>query len=303
MKVGYPCINWSIGCKADRTFRLRSYSEHRLIETVVNNLTCLAAILRFNVAHRILFFRITSSLVPFASHPICRLDWVTHFKHQLTTIGNYIQCCNIRISMHPGQYVVLNSPDSEVLARSIKELQYHVDVLDVMGLPQSAKIQIHVGGTYGQKEQSLARFVERYRDLDITMRRRLVIENDDRNFTADDCLAIHRETGIPVLFDVYHHALHQTGRAFSDTLCDVSMTWQAGDGLPMVDYSSYSGDKRTIRHMESLDRSDFRSFLVMTQPYDFDVMLEIKDKEASALQAVEIAEQDSRFSQGTIQLR
>ncbi len=131
------------------------------------------------------------------------------------------------------------------------------------------------------------------------MRRRLVIENDDRNFTADDCLAIHRETDIPVLFDVYHHALHQTGRAFSDTLCDVLMTWQPSDDLPMIDYSSYSRHERTIRHMQSLDRSDFQSFLVMTQPYDFDIMLEIKDKETSALQAVEIAEQDRRFYQGT----
>jgi UV DNA damage endonuclease len=168
-----------------------------------------------------------------------------------------------------------------------------------MGLPQSAKIQIHVGGTYGQKEQSLARFVERYRDLDIAMRQRLVIENDDRNYTTDDCLAIHRETGTPVLFDVYHHALHQSGRAFSDTLRDVSMTWQPRDGLPMVDYSSYSRNEQTIRHMQSLDRSDFQSFLVMTQPYDFDVMLEIKNKETSALQAVKIAEQDCRFYQGT----
>jgi len=72
MRIGYPCINLTIGCKSDRTFRLKSYAEGRLMQTVQDNLDCLLKILEFNVQHNLLFFRITSDLVPFASHPIRR---------------------------------------------------------------------------------------------------------------------------------------------------------------------------------------------------------------------------------------
>ena len=193
MKIGYPCINRTLGCKGDRTFRLKSYSERRLIDTVTNNLDCLSDILKFNLKHHLLFFRITSDLVPFASHPVCQFDWLSYFKDQLTSIGAYIRSHDIRISMHPGQYTVLNSQDSEILARSIKELQYHVDVLDALELDASAKIQIHVGGVYGDKDGSIQRFIERYCSLDEAIRRRLVIENDDRSYTVDDCMKIHME--------------------------------------------------------------------------------------------------------------
>jgi UV DNA damage endonuclease len=84
MKIGYPCINQTIGCKSNRKFRLKSYSEQRLIDTVTSNLGCLTEILKFNVEHHILFFRITSDLVPFASHPICKFDWVPYFKDKIT---------------------------------------------------------------------------------------------------------------------------------------------------------------------------------------------------------------------------
>jgi len=147
MRIGYPCINRTIGCSSSRTFRLKSYSKDRLIGTVSDNLTCLFKILQFNVVHNLLFFRISSDLVPFASHQICKLDWLTYFKDQFTSIGAFIRSNNIRISMHPGQYTVLNSQDPGILTRSIKELQYHADVLDALDLDVSAKIQMHVGRT------------------------------------------------------------------------------------------------------------------------------------------------------------
>jgi UV DNA damage endonuclease len=296
MKIGYPCINWTIGCKGDKTFRLKSYSEPRLIDTVSNNLGCLSDMLTFNVNHNILFFRITSDLVPFASHPVCQFDWLKYFRDQLTAIGAFIRSNDVRISMHPGQYTVLNSPDAGIPERTIKELRYHGDVLDALDLDVSAKVQIHVGGVYGDKNESLGRFIQRYRDLDEVFKRRLVIENDDRNYTVHDCMRIYAETGVPVLFDVFHHELNHSGSSGAKTLAEITTTWQEHDGIPMVDYSSYhSSGGRKVGHTESIDSSHFERFLAATQPYDIDIMLEIKDKEASALTAVEIARKDRRF--------
>ena len=151
MKIGYPCLNLTIGCKASRTFRLKSFSEQRLIETVADNLDCLMHILRWNVERRILFFRITSDLVPFASHPVCRFDWLGHFRETFARIGAFIRSHNIRISMHPDPFTLINSRDEAIFERSCRELLYHAQVLDAMELDRTAKIQIHVGGVYGDK--------------------------------------------------------------------------------------------------------------------------------------------------------
>lgn len=295
MKVGYPCINRTIEVKGARTFRLRSYSERRLIETVANNLDCLAEILKFNIDHHILFFRISSDLVPFASHPICQFDWLKYFRDRLKSIGKFITLHNIRISMHPGQYAVLNSHDSEIVARSIEELQYHSSLLETMGLDMTAKIQIHVGGIYGNKDKSLGRFIDRYHILAEALKQRLVIENDDRSYTLDDCMRIYDETGAPILFDVFHHEMNHAGSSCRDALVKAMRTWQDRDGIPMVDYSHSQNGVGQIGHAYSIDVSHFECFLRQTEPYDFDVMLEIKDKETSAIKAVEIARKDTRF--------
>ena len=150
-----------------------------------------------------LFFRISSDIVPFASHPICKFDWIKVFREEFEYIGNFIKNNNMRISMHPGQYILLNAMDEKIRSRSIAELTYHFNVLDSLGLDESAKIQIHVGGAYGDKVQALTRFVNSYESLEPKIRRRLVIENDDRLFNLKDCLDIHALTEIPIVFDTF----------------------------------------------------------------------------------------------------
>jgi len=295
MKIGYPCINLSLNCKGDRTFRLKSYSEERLIQTVQNNLDCTLEMLRFNVKHHILFFRITSDLVPFASHPICQFGWQPFFQSKFREIGDFIKAHGIRISMHPDQFTLINSLDTGVFERSIQELTYHAQVLDLMGLDTSAKIQIHVGGAYGNRDKSITRFIERFGLIDEMIKRRLVVENDDRIYKIEDCLTIHVETGIPVLFDAFHHEVNNSGKTIREVLDLVSETWKERDGIPMVDYSSQKSGERKGRHTNSIDPKAFRKFLVQTNPFDFDLMLEIKDKERSALKAIEIASHDPRF--------
>jgi UV DNA damage endonuclease len=299
MRIGYPCINMTIGCKGDRTFRLKSYSSERLKETVGNNLDCLLKILRFNEEHKILFFRITSDIVPFASHPVNTFNWQDYFRSEFEEIGDFIRKNRIRISMHPGQFTPINSVDSDIFKRSCKELAYHTQILDLMKLDTRAKIQIHVGGVYKNKEKSMKRFVKRYFQLDPSIQCRLAVENDDKLYNLADCLKISGETGVPMLFDVFHHSVNRTDTTVNEALRLSSKTWNyKRDGMPMVDYSSQRTGASLRQHAESIDLGDFRNFLAETSPLDFDIMLEIKDKEKSAIKAIEVALDDLRFLNG-----
>jgi UV DNA damage endonuclease len=295
MRIGYPCINRSIHCTASHTFRLASYTGERLRETVTANLACLEKILRYNHEHGLLFFRITSDLVPFASHPICTFPWQEHFAGEFRRIGEFIRKNGFRISMHPDQFVLLNAPDEGVFQRSIADLVYQTQVLDLMGLDATAKVQIHVGGVYGDKRLSMDRFAEKYTLLDEVIKNRLVIENDERLYTIRDCLELHDRTGIPVIADSFHHALNNKGERFADLLEPLRETWKGRDGIPMVDYSSQEPGKRVGAHAEHIVLEDFRQFLKETLLADIDIMLEIKDKEKSALLALAVARDDARL--------
>jgi UV DNA damage endonuclease len=288
MKLGYPCINRGIGCTANSTFRLASYSEERLVQKVENNLNCLFKILQYNVQKGFYFFRISSDLVPFASHPVCTFDWAGHFRGQFRKIGEFIQEHNMRISMHPDQFVLINALKDDVVERSIRELEYHRTILNEMDLDSTAKIQIHVGGVYGDKRAAIERFVDRYKSLDPSLRLRLVIENDDRLFSLKDCLRVHQKTNIPILFDVFHHQCLNQGESMRIGLELAGQTWKKNDGVLMVDYSSQQPGHRIGSHAKSIDLQLFQKFLNQTVGLDFDIMLEIKDKERSSLKALEV---------------
>ncbi len=287
MKIGYPCINLSINLKA-RTLRLATYSEEKFKEIVENNLNYLGKILEYNIANGILFLRISSDIIPFASHPVCDVDWAQYYSQELKKLGLVIKKNNIRISMHPDQFILLNSPNIKVLKNSISELQYHAKLLDSLKLNNSHKIQIHVGGVYDDKIKSLERFVLNYRKLPSKIKKRIVIENDDRLYSLADCLFINKKTGVPILFDVFHHKCHNQGESISLALKKAATTWKEKDGDPMVDYSSQKAHARKGSHAESLNPRDFLDFAKILGKKNIDVMLEIKDKEKSALKALEL---------------
>lgn len=294
MKIGYPCINRSIGCSTNRAFRLKSYCDERFLTTVTQNLDCLLRVLFYNQQHNLLFFRISSDVIPFASHTIITYNWPEYFKEKFATIGVFIKNAHMRISMHPDQFVVLNSKDARIVESSISELRYHAQLLDALGLDTTAKIQIHVGGAYGDKSAAMQRFIATYSTLDTSIKRRLVIENDDRLFSMQDCLFIHEHTGIPIIFDVLHHEVLNNGESVHNALQLALNTWQhtdtRQDGIGMVDYSSQASDSRVGKHAETLDTAHFKKFITDTQDLDFDIMLEIKDKEFTALKALDIAQ-------------
>lgn len=288
MKLGYPCINCSIGCTANSTFRLANYSEKRLVESVTNNLNCLEKILAYNLEHGLMFFRLSSDIVSFASHPVCKFNWLKYFAKDLRRIGRFIIKHKMRVSMHPDQFVLINALDKGVVERSVKELEYHCRLLDGLRLDPSAKVQIHVGGVYGDKPAAIERFIDRYKKLPGFIRKRLVIENDDRLFSLKDCLAISQECGVPVLFDAFHHACFNNGESVRQGLLAARRTWKKKDDVLMVDYSSQKKNARRGTHAEHIALPAFRRFLEQARGMDLDIMLEIKDKERSALRAAKL---------------
>ncbi|MFW9898729.1 MAG: UV DNA damage repair endonuclease UvsE [Candidatus Thorarchaeota archaeon] len=296
MKIGYPCINLSLECRSSKTFRLKNYSENKLKEIVKSNLDCLSQILEYNRKNNLFFFRITSDLIPFASHPVMKFNWQDYFKQNFFQIGQFIKKNKMRITMHPGQYNVFNSVNHDVYERSLYDLFYHIDVLDLMELDSSAKVVIHAGGVYGDKNESINRFVERYKLLDESIKNRLVVENDEKSYNLKDCLRIHEKTGIPIILDVYHHECFNYGETIKNAFKAFSKTWKKEDGLPIVHYSSQKVGGKKGNHAYSIDLKHFQKFIQNTLDFNFDLMLEIKDKEKSGLKAVKIIKNDPRFN-------
>ncbi|RYF09659.1 MAG: UV DNA damage repair endonuclease UvsE [Deltaproteobacteria bacterium] len=277
-------------CSAARTFRLASYSPERLVETVTANLTCLRQILEWNVEHGLLFFRMGSDIVPFGSHEVNDFPWQTHFKADFKALGDFIRQHGLRISFHPDQFVVLNSPDPGIVRRSVNELIYQGSMLDLMELDSTAKLQIHAGGAYGDKGAALARWVETFHTLlPEAVKTRLVVENDDRLYSLRECLSLSDETGVPILFDNFHHECLNHGEPMREALRLAAATWHpTRDGVLMMDYSSQAPGERRGKHTDSIVPELFCSFLADLDGLDVDMMLEIKDKEASAVQGLRL---------------
>jgi UV DNA damage endonuclease len=283
MKIGYACINTQIDCTSNSTFRLSSYSEEKLKETIKKNIDCLRKILQFNLEHNILFFRIGSEFIPFASHKINKFDWVKYFKKEFVEIGNFAKKNNMRLTMHPGQYTVLNSPRDDVVNNAIKDLEYHCKVLDAMNLDDTCKIKIHIGGIYGDKKAAIKRFIFNYKKLPSFVKKRLVIENDDKSYSLKDCLEISSKINIPVVFDFFHHECLNNGESNVEGLKLAMKTWQKKDGKIITHYSNQKKNGRKGSHSETIDLKEFEKFLKEIKDFDVDIMLEVKDKEQSVL--------------------
>jgi UV DNA damage endonuclease len=296
MKIGYPCINHSIGKQTVSTFRLSSYTEEKFMQCVNYNLATLVEILKFNIANNFMFFRISSDMIPFASHPICKFDWKEYFKSNLIKIGQLIKDHDIRISMHPDQFVLINSKSQEIVNNSIRELEYHTELLDLMKLDYSAKVQIHIGGVYGDKEKAKKQFISNYKTLlSANIKKRLVIENDDHLYNLKDCIEIHEYIGIPILFDVFHHIYFDNNLPLHIALQLSNNTWNhSKDGIMMIDYSNQELNQRKGKHSHTLDIKQFEKFILSVSNLDFDIILEIKDKEKSAKKAIEVINKINR---------
>jgi len=190
--------------------------------------------------------------------------------------------------MHPGQYTILNSPDAGVVARAVQDLNYHARVLNCLGVNAEHKIILHIGGVYREKEQAVRRFIEHYRQLKDKVKERLVIENDDKAYNIAEVLAIGTQLQIPVVFDNLHHALNPADQTQNDLfwIQACQPTWQAKDGVQKIHYSQQDPLKRPGSHSSSIRLDGFLSFYESLESHDLDIMLEVKDKNLSAVKCL-----------------
>lgn len=288
MNIGYVSIIMSEPGLKMKSCILKNASEDNLIKLIKYNLEMLDKIFDYNFKHDIFVFRISSGFIPFASHPINKVDWCKMFKKEFLTLGKKAKKYGIRLSMHPGQYTTLTSPNKDVVKKSIWDLKYQTGVLDCMGLDSKNKIILHIGGKYEDKQQSMERFIKEYKKLPKNIKNRLVIENDDRNYTAEDVLYISSKADIPVLFDYFHHLLNHEGEDLNtiEILKKCMKTWKKDkDGIPKVHYSQQAIGKKSGSHSLTIDVSEFLRFY-NTLPCNVDIMLEVKDKDISALKCI-----------------
>ncbi|MFV0424511.1 MAG: UV DNA damage repair endonuclease UvsE [Bacilli bacterium] len=288
MRIGYACLTVGIN-KLDsyKTCTIKKYSEENIRDIIDYNLNVLFSTLKYNVENNIKMFRISSDIIPLATHPINEFNWVDEFREKMKLIGEYIKANDIRVSMHPGQYTVLNSINEDVVNRAVLDLEYHCKFLDSLEVDATNKIILHIGGVYDNKLEAMRRFETKYFKLNENIKARLIIENDDKLYNIKEVLEISSNTGIPVVFDNLHHEINN-----SDLYTEVKWiekcieTWKKKDGKCKIHYSNQNLDKRVGAHSDFIYINQFLEFCNRIMHLDVDIMLEVKDKNLSAIKCI-----------------
>jgi UV DNA damage endonuclease len=256
----------------------------------------LDAILGYLERTGIAMYRMASSLAPYATHPDLPAfrGQVEECAERLAAIGARARALDIRLSTHPGQYVVLNSEREEVRVAAARDLELQAALLDAMGLGPEAVVVLHVGSKAGGPETGRDRFLRAFETLGERARARLVVENDDRSYALGDALEISRRTGVPVVWDVlHHHCLDPDRIPDREALALALATWPDGV-VPKIHFSSPRTavelrDGRVVlpplrAHADMVDPIAFEQFLdASAGARPFDAMLEAKAKDLALL--------------------
>jgi UV DNA damage endonuclease len=288
MKIGYACINMTLGDKNITTNRgmirktFDSKGLNYVSELSLQNVRDLIEVIKWNEKNGIKLYRMSSDMFPWSSeYNFNDLPDINKIRNLLSGLGNLVSQYGHRLSFHPGPFNVLASPNPDVVRKTISELNKHSEIMDMIGLPVSpySKINIHVGGAYGNKQEALKRWVDNFQLLDENTKKRLTIENDDKPnmFTVKDLLYIHENTKIPIVFDYHHHNCHNDGMSVEDALKLAVATWPS-DITPAVHISEPRDEQNFRAHHDYIQNE------VNTYGYDLDLMFEAKAKELSVLE-------------------
>jgi UV DNA damage endonuclease len=297
MNIGYSCIAVGVAKTQMKGCVIGNATENRIEELIGQNLSALDRMLDYNGQMGIRLFRMSSDIIPFGGNPINTLLWQKSFAPQLAALGDKARSLGIRISMHPGQYTVLNSPRNEVVEAAIRDMTYHADFMDAMDLGPEHKIILHVGGGYGDNRNAMQRFARHAESLSPKIITRLVLENDERIFNIEEVLELSTSVNLPVVFDLLHHQANpkSPGGTLETWVEAAGRTWRPLDGPQKIHYSQQEPGKKTGAHAMTISLDAFLDFVDRVRQYNPDIMLEVKDKNLSAIKCINALAEDRKI--------
>ena len=295
MKLGYACINMTLqaagGITTNRGMRQKTFNERGLpyvSELALQNVRDLVTIVKWNEEMGIKLFRMSSELFP----------WMTYYDFEdlpdypmidiyLKNIGALAEKYGHRLTFHPSHFNALGSPNPKVLESTIKELNEHSKIMDLMGLSATVynKINIHIGGAYGDKQATLKRWIDNYYKLDPNTQMRLTVENDDKEnmYSVKELYkGISEQCGVPIVFDYYHHKFCTGGLTEQEALELAASTWPKGI-VPCTHYSESRRKEKLDESIKAQAHSDLIKDTIQTYGLDIDVVVEAKHKELAVL--------------------
>jgi UV DNA damage endonuclease len=287
--IGYACISSLLKENStNRTVRLKTYQTHGLplvSKLALQNVKDLVALIKHNEKHNIKFFRMSSNIFPWQStYELEELPDYNEIFNVLKQASNLIKKYNHRITAHPGQFNVLASPKKEVVTRTIRDLRDHAIVMDLLELSQTPfnKINIHVGGAYGDKDTAIKTWCDNFQLLPTNVKSRLTIENDDKaaSFSTKDLMYIHENCGIPIVFDYHHHTFNTGGLSEGEAFLLAYSTWK--NIKPVCHVSEPRDSQKPRSHHDYIFKE------VYTYEKDVDLMFECKQKDAAVLKYREL---------------
>lgn len=288
-RIGYACINTSIDSnfKDCRLASVYKNGSSFLREIILHNIKLTKDTLIWNINNNILMYRVTSKLIPFATHEdvlkSIHYNWYedVDILNGLNDIKKIVIENNIRLSMHPDQFTVLNSNRNDVIEKAIINLEYHKFLLEKLG---GTDLIIHTGGVYGNKADAMRRFIKTYNTLSHDIRQYLRLENDDISYTLSDVISISKCCGIPIVLDIHHYNCNNTeNEKLNDLIYDVNKSWILSGIIPKCHISSGIDSYKDRRHADYISPSDFFSFCDITNEITVDLMVEAKSKELAVL--------------------
>ena len=296
--LGYACINMGMSNQpkkkrvtTNRSMIKRTFKQKGLpyaSELALQNCKDLIKILKWNHQNGIHFFRMSSDIFPWASeYQLSDLPDYKEICKVLEEAGSFARSVGQRLTCHPGPFNKLTSPKEHVIKNTIRDLEIHGELMDLLGMPRTpwAKLNIHVGATYGDKPFAISNFCRNFEKLPESVKTRLTVENDDRESlysTAELVDEIHSRIGVPVVHDFHHHLFTNRGMSQKEALGLACKTW--GDVTPVVHYSESRAQEHNDPKIKPQAHSDMIFNYIDTFGYDVHIMIEAKHKELALLE-------------------